>query len=182
MNEFESRIERAFVQRIYMMQMTRLTEREFNFMVMGASGMPYNIKIRQGSFISCSCPDHDKNHKLCKHLLFVLIRVLKESRLTVQNDYFVKGIFATTQSTFDKCIQYSIDVSVNVDMPLLSGMVQQRDTTDESCPICFEDFVKSEDLVYCKTSCGKSVHTDCFVKWAKVRTATCVYCRSNWVW
>jgi hypothetical protein len=191
MNDFESRLERAFVQRIYLMRMTHPTEREFDFMVMGASGLPYNIKIRQGSFISCSCPDHEKNHKLCKHLLFVLIRVLKESRTNVRNSYFAQGLFVTTSSTFEKCLHYSnsidnIEVS-SIDSSLngldgLDGLVSQRETTDESCPICFEDFTNSEDLVYCKTSCGKSVHTDCFVKWAKVRTATCVYCRSKWVW
>jgi hypothetical protein len=187
MNDFESRLERAFVQRIYLMQSSHPNEREFGFMVMGASGLPYNIKIRQGSFISCSCPDHDKNHKLCKHLLFVLIRVLKESRTTVRNEYFTNGLFVTTPSTFEKCIQYSTATEigstvVTPDLNAVPGMVKQRDTLGECCSICFEDFTKSEDLVYCKTRCGKSVHTDCFVKWAKVRTATCVYCRSKWVW
>ena len=186
--EFQSRLDRAFEQRIYMMNAERPHEEPsvFEFMVMGASGKPYNITIQDKLTIDCSCPDHTKNHKLCKHLLFMLIRVLKLPRHQVYQKYFLGNRFLTTPETFKKCIEFieSTQCKNLIDKYDNQGNVQQREIEKEDCcPICFEEFiVDKESIVYCKFSCGKSVHQSCFVKWENVKEGTCVYCRADWIW
>lgn len=46
------------------------------FVVLGATGNVYNVKISRHPH--CNCPDHEKGN-LCKHILFVMLRVLKLS-------------------------------------------------------------------------------------------------------
>jgi len=190
--EFRSRVDRAFQQRIYVMNVEQIDETQFNFEVMGASGAtPYIVSIEKYSFIECSCPDHTHSNKLCKHLLFVLIRVLKESMESIYKSYFLKKIFVTTKQTFENCKTFYItkDSFILLDKDdLVSGVPQRPIEDTDCCPICFEDFNVSlkEPIVFCKASCGKSVHKQCFIKW-KSRDASsggsgsCVYCRAKWI-
>ncbi|CAI5508726.1 unnamed protein product, partial [Closterium sp. Naga37s-1] len=48
-----------------------------NFHVLGATGNVYTVTISQQP--SCTCPDYG-NGNLCKHVLFVLLRVLHVGR------------------------------------------------------------------------------------------------------
>jgi hypothetical protein len=57
--------------------------------------------------------------------------------------------------------------------------VAQKDI-DDLCPICLDDLENGEAIDFCKYSCGKSVHVDCFAMWTKSKGDTCVYCRYNW--
>jgi len=43
------------------------------FAVLGSTGNVYNVRIAQTPH--CSCPDHERGN-LCKHIIFVLLRVL----------------------------------------------------------------------------------------------------------
>lgn len=51
----------------------------------------------------------------------------------------------------------------------------------DECPICFEDFDK-DDFLYCRTGCGKPVHSSCMVKYAHSVSDVprCVLCRTPW--
>lgn len=73
----KTRLSRAFVHHIYLIPQedscTSLTER--NYTVLGHSGNVYTVHI--GQVPSCSCPDA---YSICKHILFVLIKVLKVPR------------------------------------------------------------------------------------------------------
>jgi ribosome assembly protein YihI (activator of Der GTPase) len=61
----------------------------------------------------------------------------------------------------------------------------RRRAIDEECPICQADFLQHDQLVWCKSKCGRTVHRTCFDKWEEMcqdneRTATCVICRTPW--
>ena len=63
----------------------------------------------------------------------------------------------------------------------------RRRAIDDSCPICQEDYQVSDQnqLVWCKSRCGRTVHKACFEAWEAsclVRgiTVTCVICRTPW--
>jgi len=61
----------------------------------------------------------------------------------------------------------------------------RRRAVDDECPICREDFLLRDELVWCKSGCGRTVHRECFETWevecrAGGRRATCAVCRSNW--
>jgi hypothetical protein len=65
----------------------------------------------------------------------------------------------------------------------------RRLALDDTCPICFEGDNLSDcdavDLVWCKSSCGRSAHKSCFETWRAQRVLdgqdpTCVVCRAAW--
>lgn len=52
-----------------------------------------------------------------------------------------------------------------------------------SSPICYEEMKESEDIIWCKSSCGNNMHKKCFEMWKtskKGGPVTCVYCRAEW--
>lgn len=80
-------------------------------------------------------------------------------------------------------IESSSTISPTIDpspalTPCTANHVNRR-TTDEDCPICTTAMVNTpqEELVWCKTSCGRSVHRECFDAWQNHRhaDAQCVY-------
>ena len=78
-----------------------------------------------------------------------------------------------------------------IDPPATATLVQQKPiTADDDCPICFESMEGEandpNNVLFCSTSCGNSMHVTCFNKWrrAKVLTAdsvTCPFCRIEWI-
>ncbi len=46
-------------------------------------------------------------------------------------------------------------------------VTRQKLEDDESCCVCFADMKEDDNLTYCKTGCGKNVHTNCVEVWAK---------------
>lgn len=68
--------------------------------------------------------------------------------------------------------------------------VEQRPVDrDDSCAICCSEFegAKAGDpaLVFCRYSCGKSLHSECFemlksFEASKGNRLLCVYCRQPW--
>jgi len=55
------------------------------FIVIGTCGNIYNVIINQTP--SCNCPDFEKGFR-CKHIYFVLIKILKINSELVDNTYF----------------------------------------------------------------------------------------------
>lgn len=58
---------------------------------------------------------------------------------------------------------------------------------DEECPICYDDVPLSScapgEVVWCRSSCGRSVHASCFEDWRAQcadRTLICMVCRELW--
>ena len=197
---FNSRLDRAFQQRIYLIDCCGDIEHKptndssFTFEVMGNTGTAYNINLKEGGKIYCSCPDHDANWKLCKHMLFVLIRILGMNRENVYNDYFKllddeKKSFNITNETIELCSLYlkkresMLLEGVSKD-EMGSGVNRKPIGDDDSCPICLEEFSSTKEKIdWCKGQCGNNVHHSCFVKWStKQSEVSCVYCRGSWVW
>lgn len=188
--QFRSRIDRAFEQRIYLIEAHDETDKNkiFRFEIMGNSGTAYNITITEGKAIYCDCPDHKHSYNLCKHLLFVLIRVLGMTREQVFNEYYVPLItktnpFNTSTNSIESCVRYMDKKAVlHLEAAETVDTQGKREVDEEeSCPICLEDFGK-EKLVWCKSQCKNYIHASCFTKWVKKKEdATCVYCRAKWV-
>ena len=57
-----------------------ISETEQKFAVLGSTGNLYDVRITH--IPTCSCPDFAKGH-LCKHVIFVMLRVLKANSSTV---------------------------------------------------------------------------------------------------
>jgi hypothetical protein len=188
---FDSRVSRALSQRIYLIDSIAPAEGSgegFYFSIMGNSGTAYDIRIGPKR-VSCSCPDHSANKNLCKHLLFVLIRLLKYDHNTVFKNYYMPLVyedlkddhFAMQDDTLKKCAFY-------LENREKLSKKNKKKLEGADCPICLEELKDpstsgGEPLLWCKGQCGNFVHQNCFLKWVEKKDgANCVLCRAQWVW
>lgn len=161
-SSWQARWHRAETQRITLDLFNQtFSENLVQLAVIGTKGDTYLITIERDEQTRCSCPDCETNGNFCKHLMLVLIRTLgvpvelvSECGFRTHKVYLAK---ANEYATSQKGKQKPID-------------------KDDDCPICCEGLLATkEPIVFCKV-CGKSVHQDCFARWAK---RTCVFCRSR---
>eukprot|EP00961_Rhodomonas_salina_P258616 3494969-Rhodomonas_salina.1 len=115
--DVEQRIGRALQQRLYLIERKPAAESQLEqeFVVLGNTGNVYEVCI--GQLPRCSCPDNQKGNR-CKHLLFVLLRVLK-----VGQDDPVLWQNALLASELRQILRASDDVSSAV---LAEAAVRQR--------------------------------------------------------
>ena len=69
--------------------------------------------------------------------------------------------------------------------PLRSPVAQRVIEDDEVCAICCDTMDSTSNVVYCMSSCGKSVHEACWKNWQTAqlnqgRAPACVHCRAPW--
>lgn len=170
--------QRAFSQPIYLIRMEKKTsDYEREFLVLGTTGNKYHIIIGENS--SCSCPDFEDNGNICKHLYFIVLRVLKG--VTVRRKYnkdTLRIMFDNIPKFLDNDLfvdkkAYDLFHNVNV------KPVDQK--FDDLCPVCLEDVSRSQKLNYCKYECGKSIHSMCFNMWSEnTGIMKCLFCRCDW--
>jgi len=76
--EVQKRIKRALEERLFVVDNLDVSSSCRQFAIMGSTGNVYTVQI--GSDVRCTCPDFARGFHNCKHLLYVLIRVLRVSR------------------------------------------------------------------------------------------------------
>lgn len=59
-----------------------------SYAVMGSTGNVYNVTIDNSP--SCTCPDFQTRHKRCKHIYFILIRVMHVNQDCEDKSVFTK--------------------------------------------------------------------------------------------
>lgn len=174
------RIERALSQRLYLLN---FDAESFGYTVQGSTGSNYNLIINPDSIPEdwyCTCPDYKTRKSICKHMVFVLFRVLRlpvghVSRLLDLDRGHLQSIFNRHQiSSSRRPVKIGKSVSVSLDR----SPTATRKPIESDCPICFEEMKPSDQLVWCKFSCGNNLHKGCYVRWAK-RNNSCVYCRAK---
>jgi hypothetical protein len=181
-----ARIKRALSQRLYLLKERCSDENDetvLNFEVMGASGSAYEVEYAleddQASW-SCTCPDHLQRDVLCKHIYFVMYKVL--------NQPYVDGDMMETVEDWLKAKQQILDRETHVivkntakEKPKQETKgVRQRPYIGETCAICLDPMEAGTPVTYCQTTCGNSVHQDCFKRWSIHRKSSlCVHCRQD---
>ncbi|CAJ0755329.1 1747_t:CDS:10, partial [Entrophospora sp. SA101] len=176
----KERIERAMSQRMFLVDRSEV----------------YNVEI--STLPKCSCPDFSRGGNLCKHILFVYLKVLRvnpsssyiyqkalltnELRQIFQNAAPNPTVLAN-QRVRDKYAK--IVGGVNSGSDDASSVKRPRQPIEGDCPICYETLSETEKLVWCKDSCGNNVHEVCFDQWKSSKRSsgdeiTCVYCRNKW--
>lgn len=156
--------------------------------VLGSTGNVYRVTLSfAGS--QCQCPDFAKGGGVCKHLLFVMLRVLKLSRedhrvwqtsLTMTE---LQPLLAHLRDRHGQLGELAADASV------LRGYREAKDgeaaapkqPLPAECPICFEEISETNTMCTCR-ACGHHLHADCQHRWAASSSKgdTCPLCRSPW--
>ena len=177
-----SRREKAFNEPIYLLNMKKPdnnSNRQFN--VMGTSGNKYKITI--GNICVCTCPDF-ANGNLCKHIYFILLRVMKIT-IAVKlkyKDEQLQLMFHNIPHFIADDIAYNKNTQDEYKKNFVSEMKIIEQKFDDICPICLDDIPNNNNNVdYCKYGCGKSVHKLCFnILTKNMGTQNCLFCRSKW--
>eukprot|EP00048_Salpingoeca_helianthica_P021353 m.11819 g.11819 ORF g.11819 m.11819 type:complete len:365 (+) comp5873_c0_seq1:129-1223(+) len=200
-----ARIQRALYQRLYLLSRRapesqcscpRSTPHHTEFAVLGSTGNVYDVTICRNQ--TCSCPDGQRGAQ-CKHILFVMLKVLQVPRTSpvLYQDALIPSeleeIFANapqgrTTVEAPKAARDAYkkmageDDESKPDAAAAADEPKPKDYVGEFCGICYDVLAEADEITWCKSSCGKSVHKGCFTHWEKAQTGrvTCVYCRAPW--
>jgi len=169
----EERKSRGLTQNIYLIDIiTEKTQKTFE--VMGTSGSTYNVKITNRP--ECSCLDYKNRRRRCKHIYFVLMRIMGLPEIASDEPYFSNLQLETMYKNMSEVIDKLRDKKV---IGNNTGIVEQK-PTDDLCPICLDNLENGEPLDYCQYGCGKSVHVECFSMWVMRKKSVCVFCSKEW--
>jgi hypothetical protein len=184
-----TRLNRALAHPLY------LVEREKDgrsFAIVGASGAVYSVQIAE--MPKCNCPDFVKRASgqrssfagPCKHILFVMHRVLKV-------DQFDSALYQVrlTQVELERIFHDSPEdpcSSLLADDALVRKFRESQDIEHRSngrggeCPICMDILREGDKLVSVCSVCENCIHTDCMRMYlrAGVGRPKCPLCRSKW--
>jgi hypothetical protein len=133
-----ARIKRAVAQK----HLLKVLERErgadlLQFKVLGSTGSIYEVCIRKGANVTCTCMDFQKNHARCKHLHLLDVKFFKRMPSLM-------GVTFTTVEEFqalETCWAAQAHVQ---DQAQAQAQVQDQAqapacrNSSEECPICFE--------------------------------------------
>ena len=154
------------------------TQKEYT--IMGSTGNVYNVIIK--NIPSCTCPDNKYRKKRCKHIYFVLIRIMdvddEDKQFYTSND--LNCMFANIPEITQNLMVNNRLKEKYQNNDDSHGIVEQK-PIDDLCPVCLDDLDNDIPLIFCQYSCGKSIHKQCFDMWIQhTRKKTCVFCRSAW--
>ncbi|KAG8674311.1 hypothetical protein FPOAC1_000276 [Fusarium poae] len=139
-----------------------------DFELVGSTGSTYTVNI--GKRLSCSCPQHSLGFQQCKHIVFIMKKVLNAP----DHLLYQQALISTElKSIFDSAPSFSAEPQ---EKPV------QRRPIEGNCPICFFklDEKKKASIVWCSASCGHNFHMQCLKICARPKSVTCPVCCSDW--
>ena len=172
------RIERCYTDNIYLIESVppdSEDDTERTYVIMGHSGHVYNVTISHRP--KCTCPDFYLRGNRCKHIYFVLIRIMNIDNVTDKyySDDDLTDMFRNIPPIAQNLIYKGSDVEINE-----GKEVEQKFEEGDICPICLDPLENGKELDFCRYSCGKTIHSKCFSMWVKSKGSICVFCRAQW--
>jgi hypothetical protein len=147
----------------------------YRYDITGSTGLLYHVRLTTSNQWQCTCPDWLRRRIECKHVFYVLLRVLRCDRSSLLSPAILnfKTICAQVAST-----QFA---STNIKQLLSLSLqeVKERRATSTECCICIEPLGDDNSkLVHCETTCGNALHRDCHVMMNRSQKKDiCPYCR-----
>ena len=204
--KIRERIDRALHQRLFLIESSapstcsQHSGPSVTFSVLGSTGNVYEVTLSKVP--SCSCPDSAKGN-LCKHLLFVMLRVVgltSHHQLVYQSAYLTGELVEINALLQTRLQLLGRDVVANQNVKKVladmrkgikvddgdSKAVARKDVGGVDCPICFENLGSTlSELSYCKGTCGTNFHKECIKMWTRqtsnqISGPTCPACRQEW--
>ncbi|KAI1872172.1 uncharacterized protein JN550_003891 [Neoarthrinium moseri] len=166
---------RATSQRFYVLNRSRCGTAkcpEERVELTGSTGNIYTVHISRRP--SCNCP-HAEQGNQCKHMLYVMSRVLR-----ARYELVYQLALLSTELVEIIAGAPPIEVGDDAEKPKED---KNRKAVEGDCPICFMPFEDTEATVYCRATCGQNMHKQCFEMWAATKSrdsVTCPMCRTKW--
>ena len=163
-----TRKQRGLSERIYLLD-ANFDSDIWNLTIKGQSKSIYKIKLSSEN-VKCKCMDFNIRKNVCKHMYFILGRILKDSKIINK----IKCV-ADIEDNFN-------DISLNLKNILNKHVSNNTNDLEydnkECCSICFEEF-GDESVEQCQLSCKNVFHTECINLWLS-NNNSCPLCRSSW--
>lgn len=190
--DISRRIQRAKTHRLYVLEMHPMPPDHVVFLVQGSTGNEYVVDICKNP--SCSCPDHSTNGHICKHLLYVYLKVLRmeDTCSTIWQRRISRSeltnVMARIPTHLDpSVIQHNeiINLCTPPSSPKSGRVAPSPDSTDV-CPICFDEFyLDPRAETHSCRKCGQFAHAKCMAVWSATckkhrNPVTCTLCRAKW--
>lgn len=139
----------------------------------GSTGNVYDVRITHQP--TCTCPNFVKGNPQCKHIINVLVKVLKAPAYL---NYQLAFLTSELREIFDHAGPLPSETAAD------SEKDGNRKPCEGDCPICVEELgPEGEAIVWCMAACGNNLHKSCFDQWAATKAGgkvTCPYCRVEW--
>ncbi|KAI9712634.1 MAG: hypothetical protein M1812_006814 [Candelaria pacifica] len=173
---YQEKLERALTQRMFVIGRTRGGSPEAPEETIDLAGTTGNIyQITVGKEPRCTCPDNTRKGNQCKHIIYVLVNVLKAPD---HLRYQLAFLSSELREIFDQAPAPVAEAKTDEDHP------GKRKAIEGPCPVCFLDLeADTDEIVWCKAACGNNIHKHCFEQWAasqRGKEVKCVYCRTPW--
>ena len=165
------------------------------FHVLGTRKIVYKITFSSGNKPKCTCPDFKIRKNVCKHVRFVLMRVLMMTidQWGENNENDIKEISDTVVSRLPHLAVVASKYYTDAYNELLDGTkkLEKKESSEddaeheilvrnEECCVCLCDIdsQKKSDVMLCEVCCN-GIHTICWNKWTEINGSNqCVYCRT----
>lgn len=182
---------RGKIQKIFLILTHEFTEDclERAYDVMGTTGNVYTVVINERP--TCTCPDFTTRYNRCKHIYFVLTRIMKVDPSQEDNKEYDEN---NLETMFKNIPQITNNLKVSTDQVVRykqlrknkNGEVKQQKITDDTqCPVCLgelDDNDEDEVIIYCKFTCGGNIHKECFEMFnSKQLKPKCLICQNPWI-
>lgn len=169
---------RGVTQKLYLVETIEKTkECEREYLVMGSTGNVYSVLITNKS--TCTCPDFKKRESRCKHIFFVLMKIMQvedPDQDVYSNDELIDMFKRIPKVTDILCVSKEVKKKYE---NLKNKNITEKDL-DDMCPICLDELENGTDLCHCRFSCGRHVHVECFEMIMKNKKKYCIYCKQSW--
>lgn len=187
----QKRINKVYTDPIFLIDKhDNIENNTITFKICGSTKLMYDIVLTSNGSFHCSCPDmfSTSSHHVCKHICFVIIKVLKHAsfinfalnnhRLDAIAVNLAREVCASHCDVYNEHLAKQYHNLVSADFNCKAPK-----TEEDECPICYSALNDSDMSKLKSCPCCKNVvHTLCIEKWLTMATQpTCVYCRSD-VW
>ncbi len=145
------------------------------FKIVGSTGNIYDVTISDKIF--CTCPDNKYKKNRCKHIYFVIKKILKFD--DVEKNIFTIDEINNIINKNDYTNTIIIPKMVKTKYELMKNNIDefpQIELIEDLCPICLDNITNGEEIIYCKYNCGKGVHKDCLEHMKNINTQKCMFC------
>lgn len=205
----EARIARAVNERLHLANLKEVGL-ETHITVFGSTGNEYLVQIRNQTIPICACPDFKNQtvklqeatigyHKdmvlpICKHILFVFLRVLKFSKekmlelhtTTFNQDYIPAQLIKERYLANDDC-KAPVEAIQALEKLQAQTEIKRKPIDGNDCAICCDAMQGEEEkkLVWCMGQCGNNFHSQCIESLKKFYRrknlpVPCPLCRTEW--